>query len=29
VERIDGSYSCVVGLPEDEVMAALRSLDLV
>jgi septum formation protein len=29
VERIDGSYSCVVGLPEDEVLEALRSLGLM
>jgi septum formation protein len=29
VERIDGSYSCVVGLPKDEVLEALRSLGLM
>ncbi len=29
VARIDGSYSNVVGLPEDEVLAALRSLGLL
>jgi septum formation protein len=29
VARIDGSYSNVVGLPEDEVVAALRSLALL
>jgi septum formation protein len=29
VVRIDGSYSNVVGLPEDEVLAALRSLGLL
>lgn len=28
VERIDGSYSCVVGLPKEEVLEALRSLGL-
>jgi septum formation protein len=29
VARIDGSYSNVVGLPEDEVVAALRTLGLL
>jgi septum formation protein len=29
VARIDGSYSNVVGLPEDEVLAALRALGLL
>ena len=29
VERIDGSYSNVVGLPKDEVLEALRSLGLM
>jgi septum formation protein len=29
VARIDGSYSNVVGLPEDEVVAALRALSLL
>jgi septum formation protein len=29
VARIDGSYSNVVGLPEDQVLAALRSLGLL
>ena len=29
VDRIDGSYSNVVGLPEDEVVAALRSFGLL
>jgi septum formation protein len=29
VARIDGSYSNVVGLPEEEVVAALRSLGLL
>ena len=29
VARIEGSYSNVVGLPEDEVVEALRSLDLI
>ena len=29
VARIDGSYSNVVGLPEDEVLAALRAVGLL
>jgi septum formation protein len=29
VDRIDGSYSNVVGLPEDEVVAALKALGLL